>query len=78
MSNTPDIAVDSVLWLTSPARTMRHLAAMGYIKETGQDEYQPTNFSKSLTIPIIKDGYPCLYVGMFEVSGTDKIYCCDC
>lgn len=42
------------------ARTMRHLAAMGYIDETAQDEYQSTNFSKSLAIPIIGDGYSCL------------------
>ena len=42
------------------ARTMRHLSAMGYIEETGPDEYKPTNFSRSLAIPIIGDGYPCL------------------
>jgi hypothetical protein len=30
---------------------------MGYIKETGVDEYQPTNFAKALTIPIIGDAY---------------------
>lgn len=42
------------------ARTMRHLGAMGYIEETAVDEYKPTNFSKSLAIPIIGDGYPCL------------------
>ncbi|KAK5175023.1 uncharacterized protein LTR77_000159 [Saxophila tyrrhenica] len=40
------------------ARTMRHLASMGYISETAADEYLPTNFSLSLTIPIIGDGYP--------------------
>lgn len=39
---------------------MRHLGAMGYIAETGVDEYEPTNFSRSLAIPIIGDGYPCL------------------
>ena len=31
---------------------------MGYIHETGPDEYEPTNFSKALTIPIVADGYP--------------------
>ena len=41
---------------------MKHIAAMGYIKEINEDEYAPTNFSKALTIPIIGDGYPCLYV----------------
>jgi hypothetical protein len=39
------------------ARILKHLAAMGYIKETGVDEYQPTNFAKALTIPIIGDAY---------------------
>ncbi|OHW94104.1 catechol o-methyltransferase [Colletotrichum incanum] len=38
-------------------RLMRHLGAMGYIKETGLDEYQPTNFSKSMSLPMIGDGY---------------------
>jgi hypothetical protein len=38
-------------------RMMRHIGAMGYIHETGPDEYKATNFSKSLTIPIIYAGY---------------------
>ena len=42
------------------ARLLRHVAAMGYIHETGRDEYRPTNFSNSLAIPIIGDGYPLL------------------
>jgi hypothetical protein len=42
------------------ARLMRHISAMGYIKETAPDEYKPTNFSSSLSIPVIGDGYPCL------------------
>ncbi len=37
---------------------MRHVAAMGYIVETGADEYKPNNFSKALAIPVIGDGYP--------------------
>ncbi|KAK5164213.1 uncharacterized protein LTR77_009907 [Saxophila tyrrhenica] len=45
------------------ARVMRHLAAMGCIRETGPDEYELNGFSKSLTIPIIGDGYPCLAGG---------------
>lgn len=36
---------------------MRHLGAMGYITETGFDEYKPTNYSKAMSIPIISDGY---------------------
>jgi len=39
---------------------MRHLGAMGYIQEVDEDTYKPTNFSSSLTIPIIGDGYPCM------------------
>ncbi|MBE3048704.1 hypothetical protein IMZ48_40640 [Candidatus Bathyarchaeota archaeon] len=48
--------------LTSPARIMRHTAAMGYIEETGPDTYKPTNFSSSLTIPMFGAGYSCMYV----------------
>ncbi|KAK3319212.1 S-adenosyl-L-methionine-dependent methyltransferase [Apodospora peruviana] len=39
-------------------RILRHLEAMGHIAQTGPDEYAPNNFSKSLTIPIVADGYP--------------------
>ncbi|KAL2755543.1 hypothetical protein ACRALDRAFT_1076879 [Sodiomyces alcalophilus JCM 7366] len=42
------------------ARLLRHIAAMGYLKEIGEDVYEPNNFTKSLTIPIIGDGYPCI------------------
>lgn len=38
-------------------RLLRHLAAMGYIEDCGVNEYKPTNFIKSLSIPIIGDGY---------------------
>jgi len=31
---------------------------MGYLVQTGRDTYAPNNFSKSLTIPIVADGYP--------------------
>ncbi|KAH6640167.1 S-adenosyl-L-methionine-dependent methyltransferase [Chaetomium tenue] len=44
-------------------RLMRHVAAMGYIVEVAADEYKLTNFTKSLTIPIIGDGYPCIVNG---------------
>ncbi|OHW92252.1 catechol o-methyltransferase [Colletotrichum incanum] len=47
------LRVDPVLL----SRLMRHLGAMGYIKETGLDEYQPTNFSKSISLPMIRDRY---------------------
>lgn len=40
------------------ARLLRHLGAMGYIKEVDADEYELTNFSKSLSLPLIAGGYP--------------------
>lgn len=42
------------------ARLMKQIAVMGYLRETGVDEYASTNFSKSLTILIIGHGYPCM------------------
>lgn len=44
---------------------MRHLGAMGYIIETGEDEYKPTNFTNSLSIPIISGGYYAMFVPAF-------------
>ncbi|KAF2875904.1 S-adenosyl-L-methionine-dependent methyltransferase [Massariosphaeria phaeospora] len=52
--------------IASTLKTNPEVLAMGYIKETGVDEYAPTNFTKSLTIPIIGDGYPCLAGGAHE------------
>ncbi|KAF2728581.1 hydroxyindole O-methyltransferase [Polyplosphaeria fusca] len=40
------------------ARLLRHLGAMNYVKEAGPDEYEPTNFSTALNIPVVGDGYP--------------------
>lgn len=31
---------------------------MGYLHETGPDEYRPTNFTRCLSLPVIGDGYP--------------------
>lgn len=42
------------------SRLLRHLSAMGYITETNTDEYLPTNFTKSLSLPIISGGYPAM------------------
>lgn len=42
------------------SRLMRHLASMGYLKEVGSDEYEPTNFAKALSLPTIGDGYSCV------------------
>ncbi len=39
---------------------MRHMAAMGYLIETAPDQYKPTNFSRSLSLPVIGHGYPCM------------------
>ena len=50
-------------------RLMRHISAMGYIEEIGPDEYRSTNFSRALTIPIIGDGYPCMYVLLICCAG---------
>ncbi|CAG9949240.1 unnamed protein product [Clonostachys rosea f. rosea IK726] len=47
------VGVDSLLL----ARLLRHLAACGFITETGPDEYKPTNFTKSLSLDIIGDAY---------------------
>lgn len=45
---------------------MKHLAAMGVIKETGPDEYVPTNLSRTLASPKYADGFPCMYVHMLS------------
>ncbi|KAK4232766.1 hypothetical protein C8A03DRAFT_39603 [Achaetomium macrosporum] len=49
-------------------RLMRYTAAMRYIIETGPDEYKPTNFSSSLSIPVIGDGYTCISGGLMDAS----------
>jgi hypothetical protein len=36
---------------------MRHLSAMGYLIETGVDEYRLTNFMKAMSIPAIGNSY---------------------
>lgn len=36
---------------------MRHLAAMGYLAQTGKDEYKATNYSKAMSLPVIGNGY---------------------
>ncbi|THC99181.1 hypothetical protein EYZ11_001356 [Aspergillus tanneri] len=42
------------------ARILRHLAAMGVIKESGPDMYCRTGFSKAMTTPRFGDSYPCI------------------
>ncbi|KAI0098505.1 putative O-methyltransferase [Daldinia grandis] len=46
------------------ARFLRHLSAMGYVEEVGINEYQPTNFTRSLCIPTISAGYPLMSGGL--------------
>ncbi|KAK8024422.1 O-methyltransferase- family 2 [Apiospora rasikravindrae] len=41
-------------------RLLRHMGAMGYLLEVGEDEYKPTSFSLSLSLPIMNGGYPSL------------------
>ncbi|KAH6884397.1 S-adenosyl-L-methionine-dependent methyltransferase [Thelonectria olida] len=41
-------------------RLLRHLSSMGYLKEVGTDTYELTNFTRSMSIPIIGAGYPCV------------------
>ncbi|CEF75723.1 hypothetical protein FGSG_10331 [Fusarium graminearum PH-1] len=51
------------------ARIMRHLAAMGYVDETAQDEYRPTVFSKSLSIPTVGNGL----IGLTCATGASPL-----
>lgn len=48
-----DLGVNSQLL----GRLMRHLGAMGYVIETGPDEFRTTNYSKAMSLGIIGDGY---------------------
>ncbi|KAL5402566.1 hypothetical protein PMIN03_010564 [Paraphaeosphaeria minitans] len=49
-------------------RLLKHIGAMGYIKETDADTYAPTNFSNALTLPIIGDSYLCFVKGLLPAS----------
>ncbi|KOS41203.1 hypothetical protein ACN38_g7928 [Penicillium nordicum] len=39
------------------SRLMRHISAMELLIEVGEDEYQPTNYTKALSLPQIGHGY---------------------
>jgi hypothetical protein len=41
----------------SLGRLMRHLGAMGYVVETGVDEFKLTNYTKAMSLDVIGDGY---------------------
>lgn len=47
---------------------MRHLAAMGYLIETGVDQYKLTNFTRSMALPQISGGYTTLSVSNRKFS----------
>lgn len=49
-------------------RILKHAAAMGYITEVGLDTYLPSNFIRSLTIPIMGAGYQ-VFSGPGRTSG---------
>ncbi|PHH76530.1 hypothetical protein CDD82_3954 [Ophiocordyceps australis] len=48
-----NLGIDPVLL----SRLMRHLGAMGYLIETGEDEYRLTNYTKAMSIPAIGNSY---------------------
>ncbi|KAF6835130.1 Demethylsterigmatocystin 6-O-methyltransferase 8 [Colletotrichum musicola] len=47
------------------ARLIRHLGSNGYLKEVGKDEYEPTSFTKALSLPTVGDGYSCAVGGVW-------------
>jgi len=53
------------------ARALKHAAAMGYIIETGHDEYRATNFVRALTLPIMAGGYGC-FAGPGSTGGLTR------
>lgn len=54
---TSDLAAQLGIDPALLTRFLKHINAMGYITETGPDEYKLTNFSKSLSLPIVADSY---------------------
>ncbi|GIJ83164.1 hypothetical protein Asppvi_001683 [Aspergillus pseudoviridinutans] len=48
-----NLGIDNVLL----SRLMRHLSAMGYLIEIGEDEYRLTNYTKAMSIPVIGNSY---------------------
>ncbi|EWZ40536.1 S-adenosyl-L-methionine-dependent methyltransferase [Fusarium oxysporum Fo47] len=45
-------------------RLLRHAAAMGHLQEVRQDEYKLSNFTRSLSLDVIGDGYLALLGGI--------------
>ncbi|KAK4456335.1 S-adenosyl-L-methionine-dependent methyltransferase [Cladorrhinum samala] len=52
-------------------RLLKHVAAMGYIREVAQDTYASTSFSDALTIPILNAGYR-VFTGPGNTGGLQK------
>ena len=42
---------------THAARLMRHLGAMGHLKEVGADTYELTNFARAMALPSMACSY---------------------
>ncbi|RAH61686.1 O-methyltransferase [Aspergillus piperis CBS 112811] len=53
----PDLASSLGIEPKLLSRLLRHLSAMGLLNEVGEDEYQPTNYTKALSLPQIGNGY---------------------
>ncbi|KAK3388783.1 S-adenosyl-L-methionine-dependent methyltransferase [Sordaria brevicollis] len=45
-------------------RLLRHVCAMGHLEEVAQDQYKLKNFTKSMSLDVIGDGYVCLHGGI--------------
>ncbi|KAJ9137573.1 putative O-methyltransferase [Pleurostoma richardsiae] len=45
-------------------RILKHLSAMGIVREIGPDRYEHTNLSRSLAHPKYADGFPCIANGV--------------
>ncbi|KXH26158.1 O-methyltransferase [Colletotrichum simmondsii] len=56
------------------SRTLSHLWSMGYLKEVGPDEYNGTNFTRSLSLSIIAGGYPCLVESCWPTFSNFPLY----
>ncbi|KAK4449810.1 S-adenosyl-L-methionine-dependent methyltransferase [Podospora aff. communis PSN243] len=73
--SVPEIASKTTSPTLDPdllSRLLKHVAAMGYIHETSHNTYAPTNFIRSLTIPIIGDGYR-IFTGPGTTGGLERV-----
>ncbi|KAJ4160377.1 hypothetical protein NW754_003502 [Fusarium falciforme] len=56
------------------SRLLRHVSAMGYLTELGQDRYELNNFTKSMAFPFINAGYPCISGACINALGKFHEY----